>query len=360
LNQDEPASRSAVTAWPALVGAAARAWAVGIAIAAVLALAWYASGTLLLIFAGLLVAVVLDSAAGLIERFLPVSRWLALTLTCLVLTLAFGGGLLWGGYILVDQADVVIDTVGKQINAIADELAKAGMTAPTSPDRSGLGILRSLLPDPHTLVSNASSWFTTTFGILGNIALIVFIGAFAAANPELYRNGALLLVPPGKRARVGEVLDEVARVLHGWLIGQMLSMLFIGVLTTLLLLWLGLPSALVLGVFAGLMNFVPYAGPVITAVPIALVAMTMDNTTLALALGGFTLIQQFENNIFSPLVQRRVSDIPPLLLLIGLMLSGSFFGAAGVALAAPLTAAIRILVLRLYVEDVLERPHARG
>ena len=356
MNQDEPGKSSTVTPWPALVGAAARVWTVGIAIAALLAFASYASGTLLLIFAGLLVAVVLDSAAGLIERFLPMSRWLALTLTCLILALAFGGGLLWGGYILVDQADVVIDTVGKQIHAIADELAKAGMAAPTSPDRSGLSVLRGLLPDPSTLVSSASSWFATTFGILGNITLIIFIGAFAAANPELYRRGALLLVPPGRRLRVGEVLDEIAGVLHSWLVGQMLSMLFIGVLTALLLLWLGLPSALVLGVFAGLMNFVPYAGPVITAVPIALVAMTMSNTTLALAVGGFTLIQQVENNIFSPLVQRRVSDIPPLLLLIGLMLAGTLFGAAGVALAAPLTATIRILVLRLYVEDVLERP----
>jgi predicted PurR-regulated permease PerM len=356
LNQDEPASRNAATPWPALVGAAARVWTVGIALAALLALGWYASGTLLLIFAGLLVAVVLDSAAGLIERFLPMSRWLALTLTCLVLALALGGGLLWGGYKLMDQADILIDTVEKQINAIADELTKAGVAAPTGPDRSGISVLRSLLPDPRTLVSSASSWFATTFGTLGNIALIIFIGAFAAANPELYRRGALLLVPRGKRARVGEVVDEVARMLHGWLVGQMLSMLFIGVLTTLLLLWLGLPSALVLGVFAGLMNFVPYAGPVITAVPIALVAMTISNTTLALAVGGFTLIQQFENNIFSPLVQRRVSDIPPLLLLIGLMLAGTLFGAAGVALAAPLTATIRILVLRLYVEDVLERP----
>jgi predicted PurR-regulated permease PerM len=355
LNQDEPA-RSTERPGPALVAAAARIWTVGIAIAALLALAWYASETLLLIFAGLLVAVLLDSAAGLVERFLPMSRWLALTLTCLVLALAIGGGLLWGGYTLVDQADIVIDTVEKQINAITDELAKAGMAAPTGPDRSGISILRGLLPDPRTIVSSASSWFATTFGVLGNIALIIFIGAFAAANPELYRHGALLLVPPGKRARVGEVLDEVARMLHGWLVGQMLSMLFIGVLTTLLLLWLGLPSALVLGAFAGLMNFVPYAGPVITAVPIALVAMTMSNTTLALALGGFALIQQVENNIFSPLVQRRVSDIPPLLLLIGLMLAGTLFGAAGVALAAPLTAAIRVLVLRLYVGDVLERP----
>jgi predicted PurR-regulated permease PerM len=355
LNQNEPASRSAVS-WPNLVGAAGRVWAVGIAIAALLAVAWYASGTLLLIFAGMLVAVVLDSAAGLVERFLPVSRWLALTLTCLILALALGGGLLWGGYKLVEQADVLIDTVERQINAIADELAKAGVTAPTGPDQSGFSILRSLLPDPRTLVSSASSWFATTFGVLGNIALIIFIGAFAAANPELYRRGALLLVSPGRRARVGEVLDEVAKMLHGWLVGQMQSMLFIGVLTTLLLLWLGLPSALVLGVFAGLMNFVPYAGPVITAVPIALVAMTMSNTTLALALGGFTLIQQVENNIFSPIVQRRASDIPPLLLLVGLMLAGTLFGPAGVALAAPLTATIRILVLRLYVEDVLERP----
>jgi predicted PurR-regulated permease PerM len=357
LNKDEPVSRTPVTPWPALVGAAARVWTVGIAIAALLFLAWYASGTLLLIFAGLLVAVVLDSAAGLVERLLPMSRWLALTLTCLILTLALGGGLLWGGYKLVEQADVVIDTVGKQINAIADELAKAGVTTPpTDGDRSGISILRGLLPDPRTLVTNASSWFATTFGILGNIALIIFIGAFAAANPELYRRGVLYLVPPVRRARVGDVLDEVARVLHGWLIGQMLSMLLIGILTALLLLSLGMPGALVLGVFAGLMNFVPYAGPVITAVPIALVAMTMDNATLAFAVGGFTLIQQFENDIFSPLVQRRVSDIPPLLLLIGLMLAGTLFGAAGVALAAPLTATIRILVLRLYVEDVLERP----
>ena len=114
-----------------------------------------------------------------------------------------------------------------------------------------------------------------------------------------------------------------------------------------------MPSALLLGLQAEILTFIPFLGPFIGGVAIMLVAMAQGSTMIFWALGGYVLIQSAEGYLLTPLVQQRIVDLRPLLAITAMILFGTLVGLLGIALATPLVAAIRLLVLRLYVDDAL-------
>ena len=150
----------------------------------------------------------------------------------------------------------------------------------------------------------------------------------------------------------------MAEVLRWWLVGQGVAVAVIAVSTWIGLALIGMPGALLLGVQAGLVNFIPYLGPVIAAVPIVLAAMAQGTSMVIWALGVHIVIQTLEGYVLAPLIQRRAVDLPPVLTLAAVMLFGALFGAMGVALATPLVALIKVAVERLYIEDRTRRVEA--
>lgn len=325
---------------------------VALAAGAGLFLAWQTAGILLLIFAGLLFAALLDACTQGLASVLPIGRAWRLAIVCTLIALGTAGLLVWSGYNLVEQADSLIRLIGEQLRVLRGELRSMGITPPASPE--GPRTLAQLLfPDPGALFGHAYSAFSLASGVLGNVVLVVFIGLFMAASPETYRRGVLSLLPRGRRQRVGEVLDEMAEVLRWWLIGQLVAVVLIAITTWIGLALIGMPGALLLGLQAGLVNFIPYLGPIIGAVPILLAAMAQGTSMVLWALGVHIVIQTVEGYVLAPLIQRRAVDLPPVLTLAAVMLSGALFGAMGIALATPLVAVMRVAVVRLYVEDQL-------
>ena len=122
-------------------------------------------------------------------------------------------------------------------------------------------------------------------------------------------------------------------------------------------LWLlGMPSAFVLGLLAGLLEFIPFAGPILSAVPAVLLALAVSpDLALWVALLYFG-VQQFEGYILTPLVQQYAVDLPGVILLFSLIAFGVLFGTLGVILAAPLAVVTYVLVKRLYVIEALDTP----
>jgi predicted PurR-regulated permease PerM len=149
------------------------------------------------------------------------------------------------------------------------------------------------------------------------------------------------------------VLDEMAEALRRWLVGQFMTMVVIAVSTWAGLALIGMPGALLLGLQAGLVNLVPYLGPVIAAIPILLAAMAQGTSMVLWALGVHIVIQTLEGYLLAPLIQKRAVDLPPVLTLAAVLVFGTLFGAIGIALATPLVAALKVAVVRLYIEDRL-------
>jgi predicted PurR-regulated permease PerM len=193
----------------------------------------------------------------------------------------------------------------------------------------------------------------STFGIVANIAIAAFFAAFMAAEPRPYVEGFLFLVARNRRSRVREVLHEIGRVLRRWLVGQAFLSLCVGLLTGAGLALLGAPFPVALALLAGFMEFIPYIGPFVAAVPAILVAFA-ESPQLALWVALlFLAIQSIESYLLAPLVQHRAVYLPPAVILFTQVLMGVIVGALGVAVATPLAASAMVAISMLYVEDAL-------
>lgn len=217
------------------------------------------------------------------------------------------------------------------------------------------------LPDPAELMKNGSKLLSRatgilsgTFGALSNIYVILFMAAFILADPMLYRQGIIRLVPKPGRKRAGEVLDRLDSTLVHWVMGQLFSMTVVGVLTFLGMWALGVRLAGVLALFAGLISFIPNLGPIIALVPAILFAF-LDGPQQALYVIILYLSVQFiESSVATPLVQKKLIDMPPGLVFGSQLVLGAFGGILSLILATPIVAMLMILVQMLYVQDILK------
>jgi predicted PurR-regulated permease PerM len=251
--------------------------------------------------------------------------------------------------------------VTEQVRMLGDALPRALDALQRRFDELALGpqvreSVADAMPDPANVASGlGKALFSVGNAIAGT--LLVFVGGiYLAAQPGLYRTGLIKLVPAARRALVAKSLEETGSALRLWLLGQLVAMVLIGVLTGVGLALIGVPSALALGLLAGLTEFVPVVGPFVAAVPALLIALSQGNDVALLTLALYVGVQQVEGNVVMPLVQQRVADLPPALLLFAVVAAGLLFGMLGVLLAAPLTVALYVLVKRLYVREALDTP----
>ena len=204
------------------------------------------------------------------------------------------------------------------------------------------------------IVSRVSGFMVSFTSALANILIVVFGGIFLAAQPQFYRTGAIKLIPAARRGLVSEAMDESETALRMWLKGQLIAMIVVGTMTWVGLWLIGVPSALVLGLLAGLLEFIPFAGPIIAAIPGVLLALAQSNDLALWAIAVYFVVQQSEAYLIQPLIQQYAVDLPAVVLLFSLLAFGMLFGTIGIVLAAPLTVVTYVLVKRLYVVETLD------
>jgi predicted PurR-regulated permease PerM len=195
--------------------------------------------------------------------------------------------------------------------------------------------------------------FSSTLSVLGGLLLIVVVSVYVAVDPELYHRGLMHLFPHRVRPRAGQVLHQLATMLRRWLGTQVIAMLVIGGVTTVVLLLLGVKGAIALGIIAGLLEFIPYVGPILSAVPaVAMGFLTGPEMALYVAL-AYLGIQQSENHLLIPLLMKHGIDLPPVVTIISQAVMGIVFGFLGLLVAMPLVGSAMVLIKMLYVEDVV-------
>jgi predicted PurR-regulated permease PerM len=183
--------------------------------------------------------------------------------------------------------------------------------------------------------------------MLGESLAALVGGIFLAAQPDLYRGGLMRLLPPRLRPWTGSLLDETGSRLRQWLVAQLIAMTSIGVLAGAGLSVIGVPTPLALGLFAGLVEFIPVAGPILGAVPALLIALLHGVHMAGYVLLLFVLVQQFEGHVLLPLVQQRFATLPPVVTIFALLGFAALFGWVGVLFATPLAVAGAVLLKHL-------------
>lgn len=231
---------------------------------------------------------------------------------------------------------------------VTDSTQKQGGKAKTGERLSGMlgrqlgGVTRYVFP-----------FLSQTVAVFAGVMLIIFMSIYIASDPNTYHRGLMHLFPHYMRTRAGEVLSAMATVLRKWLVTQLIAMTVIGVVTTIALLILDVKAAFALGLIAGLMEFIPTVGPILSAIP-AIFMGFLDSPekafTVALVYVG---IQFLENHILIPMLMKDGVDVPPVLTILGQALMTLLFGFLGLMVAVPALAASMVAVKMLYVERVV-------
>jgi predicted PurR-regulated permease PerM len=314
-------------------------------------LLWQTASSLLIIFAGVLFAAFLDAAARAIAPIFPVNRAWRLSLVLLLLLVLSAFGLVWGAGKVPEQMHLLLQVMETQLDIVQQHLLSFGV------DLLGPEAGRNFASwffDQSRLLRNAQMVLGTATSFLTNALIILFLGILFAFDPSIYRESLVLLVKKSYRPRTRAVLDEMGNVLRLWFIGQVIRIVLMTLCVWVALYLIGLPGPFILGLQAGLSNFIPYLGPIIAAIPIALVAMPLGGSVLICAVIVYTVIQSIEGYVIGPLIQRQAVATPPAWTLVAILLLGALFGVMGIALAMPLVAIGRVAVIRFYVEDYLD------
>ncbi|MFN7104029.1 MAG: AI-2E family transporter [Pseudorhizobium sp.] len=305
--------------------------------------------TLLMIFAGFLLAILFRMSGTRIARLLSIGPGWGVAIFLLGLLAIMAAIGLYVAPAIAEQAEELWQQVPAAVQGLRERLEAYTW---------GRQLLERL--EEGGLMSSASGGMATqavssAFGYLGNTVLLLFIALYGAFDPATYRKGFITLFAPSVRAKAERVLDHSVKTLESWLAAQLISMTVVGVLTGVGLWLIGIPLALLLGLIAGLLAFIPNVGPVLAATPGLLLAVPEGLNSVLLVLGVYLAVQMLESYIVTPLVQQEKVSLPPVLVISTQLMFASLFGLIGLALATPLTALIMQLVSDLYVDDYLEK-----
>lgn len=254
--------------------------------------------------------------------------------------------------------DIELQSARENLAAASQRQAPAANVSVVIPDRdttaaNGGSLRERALGSLRGATRYLFPFLTSTATVLAGLILVIFLAIYIAAAPETYKRGTLLLFPRKSRARAREVLGAVAIVLRKWLVTQLIAMVVIGTVTTVVLYALDVEAALPLGIIAGLLEFIPNIGPVLSAVP-AIAMGFVDSPEKALWVAiAYWAIQFLENQLLIPLLMQEGVDLPPALTLLAQAVLALVFGFLGLFVAVPLVAAGLVTVRMLYVEDVV-------
>ncbi len=302
------------------------------------------SDVLLLMFAGCILAIILRALASLLERITPLRGTAALVAsTLLLLVLIVGFATLFGWRVAEQLADLT-HAVARAWHHLRGALESSAV------GRAFLHRVATSAGDAVPALGGLKHAASGTFGALADIVIVLFTALFVAADPGLYQRGLVALLPASAPRPAMELVGAMIKALRQWLAGVLLAMLCVGVITFIGLSLLRVPLAASLGVLAGALEFVPYVGPIASAVPALLIGFAAS-PTLALEVGAlFLLVHVIEGYVLVPLIQRKAVSLPPALGLGAVVVFGTLFGPLGVVLAHPLTVSALVAVRKLYLE----------
>lgn len=287
---------------------------------------------LLVLFAGVLGALVLDAAAR------KLCQWTRLPRTAGVAAIVIAGLALTvgAGVLLAPTLAKQVDTLVHDLPAGAHHVEEALKRTPVA----GPAVEKSLAdPQPGStreVVAGAVAAVGGTAELVGGIIVMFFIAVYGAAQPDVYRDTVLGLTPAIDRPRVKRALTSAAENLTRWLVGRLVAMAFVGVTCTIAFLVLKVPLALLFGLLAGLLTFIEYAGAWISALPPFLFAFSRSPSTALAVLVVYTVLHVVEGYVLTPLLARASVKLPPAWTLALQATLGVLAGPLGLTFSTPL------------------------
>lgn len=346
------------TARPALDAVFVRRTLFVLSIVGLTALLLKLTSVLLLLFGSVLVAVLLRSIADPLRERFRVPEGLSLVAALLIVLSVLGLA------VFLFQREVAEQTekLPRTLPGLWEMLKARIVTLPFGPQiverlealrQGGLGGGGQGVEAAKDAASAARKFFGGLLNGLADAFLVLIGGAYLAISPKTYRDGVVLLLPKDRREPVRSALNACGRALKQWLRGTVLGMLIVGTMIGVGLAVVGIPQALLLGILAGLGEFVPLLGPTVAMVPALLLAVAQGPDAVLMTLAIYVGMQQIQSNLIVPVIQRRMVQLPPLVTIFSLAVAAVLFGPVGVFFAVPMAVVVFVLVKALYLREVL-------
>jgi len=317
-----------------------------------------------------LLGVALTAMTNQLKKVMPGPHAARLLLICLLLAAMMAGIFTLGGSTIAQQATALSGTIKSQIVNLKTFLESHGIdasyldlntisantprTTTTPASTTTLPNMQHNLPSAGALASGGGAIVSQTLklilgtvGAVGNFFIVLFLGLAFAAQPGIYRKGLVAMSPKAIRSQMETVIDRIGSTLERWLIAQMITMTVVFVVTWLGLLVIGIPGAFILGVQAGLLTFIPTVGALLGGLIIVLASISSGWVAVGSAFVLLFGVHALESYILTPIIQREAIDIPPATLFAFQILLGVVFGVWGLALALPVMAVVKVILVYL-------------
>jgi predicted PurR-regulated permease PerM len=322
-----------------LVRAELKRAAVWVSVIVLVGLVAWLSQAILLILGGLVLAAMFDGGTRLLGRILPIPRGFRLA----IVIVGVFGFLYWTfqltGTELASQAVGLQDIVQSQVSKIGDRAQAAGFKVSAADIKSiGSQILGS--------VGRVTAAVSSVVGTITNMAMMLVLAIFIAAEPRLYERGVAWMLPLSEREHFYGTAEKIGKTLRRLMAGRLLGMAVEGVGVWILLMLGGIPMAALLGVLTGLLAFLPNIGAIISGLLIILVGFSGGMDAGVYALFVYLAVQLVDGYLIVPMVAKRAVDLAPALVLGAQILFGALFGIMGLALADPIVAMIKVALER--------------
>lgn len=322
-----------------------------------LQLLWAARFLVLTAFLGVLFGLSASRATDWVLRRVKLKRTIVAASVVFVVVALLSLFALWSGPALVEQSQELRTNIPEAVQKLEAWLATTqpdllNAIAPPAADGSSR-ILTAVGQYAPALTDFAFGVLQSTLLVAAAVVLIVFLAIYIAADPEVYRRGLLLLIPLERRDKFADLLTALSTVMRTWFTTQLIAMLVIGIVTTVALAVIGVRAALPLGVLAGLFEFIPNIGPMLSAVPAVLMGFAESPQQALVVALVYWGIQFLENNLLIPYLMREQLDLPPALTLVTQVVMAYVFGFLGLFVAIPLLATVIVTVRMFWVDEEL-------
>jgi predicted PurR-regulated permease PerM len=184
----------------------------------------------------------------------------------------------------------------------------------------------------------------STISVLAAAVVVPVLAAYLVLESANIHRQILGLFPPKHHDRVNALVHDLDGAIGGFIRGQLIDGAIVGVMIFVMLVVMHVPYALLIGVAAGLLNFIPYAGAVVGFVPSVIIALSVNGPTNALIVAAlFAVIQQVDGNFVAPRVLKDNVGLSPVYIIIAILVGSELFGLIGTFLAVPVAAMLRVL-----------------
>ncbi|XWK89535.1 MAG: AI-2E family transporter [Phormidium sp.] len=318
---------------------------------------WQINQIVLLVFAAVVLATVLNRVVGLLQRT-RMKRGIAVALTIILLLLFIVSFLALIFPPIIDQVRKLVDLLPQSLQRLRLWFDWVQTVVPqqlVDNIRSLEGFTQNLQAWASRLFGNFFAFFNNSLGIVLNFLLFLVVSIMFLVDPAPYRRVFVFAFPAFYRRRVDEILSECESSLVGWIKGTLFNMLVIAVISYIGLLILRVPLPLVNALLAGLLEFIPNVGPTLSVIPPVLLAFLDAPWKAVAVIILYLIIQQLESLVLVPMVMKQQVSLLPVFTILSVVVFSGFFGFLGLFLAIPLLIVVQIWLREALVKDILNQ-----